>query len=678
MTAAGPGKHAVRYAFVAMLALVFLAYGNHFDNAFHFDDFHTILENPYIRDLRNIPHFFTDSRTFSTLPANRSYRPLVTASLAVDYWLGHGLQPLWFHISTFFWFLVQLCVMFPLYRRIVDRARPGSAGTPPSANLWTALFATALYAVHPVTAETVNYIIQRGDLYATLGVVGGLLAYILAPGARRFGLYLIPVVAGVLSKPTATAFPALLFGWLWLFDEIPPARALIRTLPALIVTGAAAWFVVVMTGSSYVAGASSVYGYRLTQPAVLLGYFRKFFIPTDLSADTDRPVLTSISHPDVICGFLFVLALVGFAAWCSRKRELRPLTFGLGWFLVTSIPTSWIALSEVENDHRMYLPFVGLALAVCWAAALWLDRSRVPARIVALSCLVILIVFAAGTRARNRVWHTEESLWYDVTVKSPNNGRGLMNYGLTLMSQGRTSQALDYFRRGEFLLPNYSPLQINLGIANGALGNASEAEPHFLRAIRLAPADASAQFYYARWLLTVNRRNEAVAHLLIAAADNPDYLAARYLLMDTYAAAGDADSLRREARSILSRFPSDSAAASWLARASTLPPPARPGAVPLPPRPTADDDVALSLAFYRAGNYPACIAAAREALKLRPEYAEAWNNIGAAYNAMSQWDQGIAAEKEALRLKPDLELARNNLALALGEKAKLSAARASH
>ena len=30
----------------------------------------------------------------SVLPANRAYRPVLTASLAVDYWLGHGLQPL--------------------------------------------------------------------------------------------------------------------------------------------------------------------------------------------------------------------------------------------------------------------------------------------------------------------------------------------------------------------------------------------------------------------------------------------------------------------------------------------------------------------------------------------------------------------------------------------------------
>src|ERR1700733_9126047 len=100
ITKAGSGNASTTLAFCGMLALVLLAYGNHFQNSFHFDDGHTIVDNPYIRDLHNIPRFFTDGRTFSVLPANRTYRPLVSTSLAIDYRLGHGLEPSWFHIST--------------------------------------------------------------------------------------------------------------------------------------------------------------------------------------------------------------------------------------------------------------------------------------------------------------------------------------------------------------------------------------------------------------------------------------------------------------------------------------------------------------------------------------------------------------------------------------------------
>jgi Flp pilus assembly protein TadD len=55
------------------------------------------------------------------------------------------------------------------------------------------------------------------------------------------------------------------------------------------------------------------------------------------------------------------------------------------------------------------------------------------------------------------------------------------------------------------------------------------------------------------------------------------------------------------------------------------------------------------------------IAASRAALALRPNYAEAWNNIGAAYNKLGRYDKAGAACEEALRLKPDFQLARNNL-----------------
>src|SRR5947209_10180773 len=83
-----------------LIALV-AAYANHFHNSFHFDDAHTIQNNAAIRELRNIPLFFRDATTFSALPTNQSYRPLASTLLAFDYYLGHGLNPLWFHLSAF-------------------------------------------------------------------------------------------------------------------------------------------------------------------------------------------------------------------------------------------------------------------------------------------------------------------------------------------------------------------------------------------------------------------------------------------------------------------------------------------------------------------------------------------------------------------------------------------------
>ena len=648
----------------AIALLILLAYANHFENAFHFDDSHTILENPYIRDLHNIPKFFESGDTFSTLPANRSYRPAVTTSLAIDYWLAKGLHPLWFHITTFVWFLLQILLLFAFFQGTLDRVQAGPR------NRWIALFAAGLYGVHPVIAETVNYIIQRSEIYFTLDIVLAFVIYIRAPRLRKYGLYLIPAVTALLSKPTAAVFPVLLFVWIWLFDEDNLVRAALRSVPAFVVCGAATAFVAHMTPPTYITGAQSAFDYRITQPYVLLGYFVKFFVPVGLSADSDRTPFHTLG-PDAITGFAFVAALAGFAWWClfgggKSRRELRPLAFGAIWFLVASIPTSWIPLAEVENDHRMYFPFVGMALAVCQGGALFWRKRPHAARVLVPACAVLLALFAWGTRERNRVWQDDEALWKDVTEKSPRNGRGLMNYGLTQMAKGNYAAALDLFNRALAFNPAYYILEINMGIAYAAVNDAPQAQAHFTRAITLAPAEASPRYYYARWLYGSGRTAEAAALLRDAVRLNPDYVESRYLLMQIDADAGDAVALRQEAQAALARFPADPTAASWLARS------ANPASLPTMAKTqqTPESWLATSLAYFQAGRFADCVNAAKEALKLRPDYAEAWNNVGACSNSLSQWDVGIEACKKAIQLKPDFQLARNNLAWAETEKAK--------
>src|ERR1700730_9375181 len=100
-----------------LFVLLVAAYANHFQNGFHFDDAPTIENNASIRELRNIPQFFHDATTFSSLPSNQSYRPLVSTLLAIDYRLGGGLQPFWFHLSIFALFVtLTLLLAFVIYR----------------------------------------------------------------------------------------------------------------------------------------------------------------------------------------------------------------------------------------------------------------------------------------------------------------------------------------------------------------------------------------------------------------------------------------------------------------------------------------------------------------------------------------------------------------------------------
>jgi protein O-mannosyl-transferase len=71
------------FGVVLLVVAILAGYAYHFHNSFHFDDAHTIVNNAAIRQLRNIPLFFRDATTFSSLPSNQSYRPLVSTLLAI-------------------------------------------------------------------------------------------------------------------------------------------------------------------------------------------------------------------------------------------------------------------------------------------------------------------------------------------------------------------------------------------------------------------------------------------------------------------------------------------------------------------------------------------------------------------------------------------------------------------
>ncbi|MBZ5631285.1 MAG: tetratricopeptide repeat protein [Acidobacteriia bacterium] len=658
-------------ACVAVLA-IFATYANHFHNSFHFDDSHSIVTNVYIRDLHNIPKFFTDGRTFSSLPANQTWRPLVSASLALDYYLGGGLKPLWFHVSTFFWFLVQLGLMFLLYESLLNAVALSPL------NRYIALFTTTWYGLHPVNAETVNYIIQRGDLYSTLGVVAGLVAYIRLPKLRRFGLYLFPVVLGAMAKPPAVMFGTILLAYIFLFEEDADWRrwwpALRKALPALLVCGILAVINIKLTPKSFTPAIIAHGVYWATQPFVALKYVRSLFLPLWLSADTDMLPFAGFSQPVAMAGVLSCVALAGVALWTTRKREYRPISFGIIWFFIALAPTSLVVLSEVENDHRMFFPFVGLILSVTWTAYLALarlledNRKRSLRLALCAAAVSLLFAYAVGTWHRNRIWLSEESLWYDVTVKSPQNGRGLMNYGLTKMSKGDAKAAIAYFDRATRFTPNYYVLEINLGIAHGLPGHTQESEAHFRRAISLAPNDAQPYFYYGRWLKLQGRFGECIQAERSALERNPAFIDARYLLMQSYLEQRQWAALRELAQDTLQLSPSDPEARRYLTRSESGQNELAIAEQQARQEPTPQHFLSLSLFYHQGGKYKESIEAAKKALQLKPDYAEAYNNIAAAYEAMHQWDPAIEAAQRALRLKPDFQLAKNNLAYSLAQK----------
>ena len=73
----------------------------------------------------------------------------------------------------------------------------------------------------------------------------------------------------------------------------------------------------------------------------------------------------------------------------------------------------------------------------------------------------------------------------------------------------------------------------------------------------------------------------------------------------------------------------------------------------------------LAEAYRALGRLDQAIASCRAALRLRPDYPEAANNLGLALLGQGKIDDAVAQLGEALRLKPDYAMACNNLGNAL-------------
>ena len=507
---------------IFFIITILFSYSNHFFNSFHFDDYTTIVNNIYITDIKNIPLFFKDAQTHSVKPENQKYRPLLSATLAIDHWLGKGFaSTFYFHLSTFIWYLLQCFLMYLLYLKIINEARQHEW------NKYIALFAVSWYALHPANAETINYIYQRGDSLSTFMVVAAMVLYAYSPRWRSRYIYLVPVIIGMFIKEPTAMFAPILFVYIMLFENRVSARdafnpnnfidILKKSLPAFITCILLSIFVFTMRSSTDVPGGTSWPYYLFTQPFVMLHYFITFFLPFKLSADTDWKVLQSVLDIRLVVGVIFISSLLFIAYLTSKKQETRPVSFGILWFFLALIPTSSvIPLADVMNDHRMFFPFVGLTLTVCWSLGLFLMKHENCIHPTFLKVTVIIVasailsLYAYGTHQRNKVWHTDESLWYDVTIKSPQNGRGLMNYGLTQLLKGRYTRAEHYYKKALELTPDYSYLHINMGILKEAMNQPSEAERYFKNALRYGPNNPQSYFYYALWLSNQDRIQEAI------------------------------------------------------------------------------------------------------------------------------------------------------------------------
>ncbi len=673
-----PSQRGQCFAFVVAAAcaigLLVAAYSNHFDNGFHFDDFHVIVNNVYIHNLDNIPRFFRDAMTFSSLPENATYRPLLSASFAIDYALGDGVNSArQFHYTQFGLILCLGVLLFFLYRKLA------SYGAPTPQNRFFALFGAFFFCVHTANTQTVNYISSRSSLVGTLGAVAAFVVYLYFPKLRKFMLYLIPMLLGALGKPITIMFAPMLLLWIYLFKEgcslgdtftwrgvRSLARASLYSLPALLLGVGLYWFLGKMDAKTVVLSQFKPLDYLLSQPFVWVHYFRLFFFPIGLTADTDWSILPYWHDTRLFVGIAFIALLIGLAFYTSRTKALRPVAFGLLWIPLALAPSSFIPLAEVYNEHRIFFPYVGLTFVAIYLAQYTIKsiedfhRRRIAYGALLGIALLLGIAHTVGTYTRNKVWHDEETLWLDVTIKSPSNGRALMNYGLSQMQKGDVARALEYYDRARVYTPNYSYLDTNTAIAKAALGQNADAEFYFRRALQLSPQFSRGYFFYARWLIGQERIFEAEQYFQRTLAISPSIIEARTELMQIFSALDKRAELQRLAEETLHLAPSDATARAYAK-----------GGVPFSATAeTAEAYEALGRRHIDQKQFLAAATIYRHSLQLDAKSTSAWNNLGWALLHLGAYSNSIDCFLRALELDPKFELAQNNLNLARQELAK--------
>ncbi|MBA4198037.1 MAG: hypothetical protein C0459_10835 [Chitinophaga sp.] len=659
----------------AIFILVVISYSNHFNNGFHFDDMHTIVNNVHIRNLKNIPAFYSDPKMFSASPAHWGMRPLVTTTLAIDYFLGNGLKPFFFQLSTFIWHLLLVILLYFIFRNLLNRTFADKKLTS-----LTAILGAGWFAIHTANAETLNYIISRSDVLSTFFIALSFLLFVLLPGKRKYLLYVIPAIIGVFAKETVPVLVLLLFFYLLFFesglsvaDIFKPKHfktilnIVLQLLPSIIII--AGFQLYTLSKIKAIEGVSNPAGYyMLTQPYVWLRYCIAFFLPGNLSADSDWGVITNVFDERIIIGLVFFSILLITVIKTSAKKETEPIAFGLVWFITSLLPTSLVPFSEVTNDHRMYFAFIGLTLALIAFILLQVQKynQRKPfsvSRKIVFATVIgaAFLLQSFGVYQRNKVWKTEESLWLDVTKKSPMNGRGLMNYGLTQMEKGNYTVANEYFEKALVYTPYYHSLFINLGILKNAMGNPAEADSYFKKAILYGPNYVESYTFYSRFLSQNNRFDESVSMSEKALSIDSYSTMSLNNLMTVYLQTQNWNKLVQTAQRYLSIIPDDKNAMLYLESGNNKRNMFMANAPTQIKNTTAEDYLSTSLIYYNNKEYEKCINTCYEALKIKPNLAEAYNNMGAAYNQLGQWQKGIEACTKALQINPNFPLAKANL-----------------
>jgi tetratricopeptide (TPR) repeat protein len=508
---------------VLLCLLAWVGYRETFSVPFLFDDSRWIVDGQRIREDLWPPAAFFDGGTL---------RPILFYTLAINYHFG-GLDVSGYHAVNLLIHAAAALVLFGLVRRTLRLAWIAHRFEGRVDLLAVAI--AALWVAHPLATQAVTYTIQRGESLMSLllllclyGLIRGANSarsfpwYLLSLGAVAFGMgckevmIVSPLVVLLFDRSFLASsfrqlmrqrgwyYVVLLLPWLWLATSalpavtgaFAPADASSRAVSATASTTADAPLEELASAEDTArppSGRVTPWEYARTQSGVLLHYLRLVVWPAPLCLDYDWPIssLAEAVLPMAVVAILVILSVVLF--FRSPRTGFLPFCF----FLLLIPTSSFLPISDVVLEHRMYLPLAvalaALVLAIDGVVPWVVDHTRWTSlqlhRTLVGVLVLALLGLTAGTFARNRDYQSRERLWLSVLDVYPDNIRALTNYAHAVRSAGRDEEAKAYFARAEQLAPDHPVTQGAIGALLIEEGRYPEALVYLRRAVALWPAN---------------------------------------------------------------------------------------------------------------------------------------------------------------------------------------------
>ena len=399
----------------------------------------------------------------------------------------------------------------------------------------------ALWLLHPIQSEVVNYVVQRTESLASLFYLATLYASIKAWDAPTNGDRLqwycaatIFSVLGVGSKEIAVSavLAVMLYdrafrlaSWSAILNP-PGGRRWFYLALAVSCVGSFLWLSAGARGNTAGFGSGMAWqDYLYSQCWAIAHYLRLAAWPNALAIDYGDQAVTGLRG---IPG-LILLAAFGIAtlvAWTKLQRRGWFAFLGAWFFMLLAPSSSFVPIrTEIAAERRIYLALAAvLVLAV--VSTEWLRRrywSTLSTQRLAMCSFAVTGAFVLTTAVRSHVYSNAELLWQDNIAKVPKNLRGYINLGSVFLVERPPKYAA---AESLFSYATTQDSSCRHGCAQMASslsmqGRFAEAVPWLERALAHDPKNARIEEYLALVLMKTGSYKEAIPHLYLLASQSP-------------------------------------------------------------------------------------------------------------------------------------------------------------